>query len=1252
MMDATRRIGTMATLAWAWTLAVGAFAEPTATFTGAASTDLADAANWEGGTLPGADTVAVVDFAKLGGATAVTNSADLALAGLVLTNLPPSAALWGTNAQAAAMTTLTLGAAGLRTHRLPGAASNLTVNAHLAVAAEQAWSCVDECNLVFNGTISGTALLTVTNDHYVLHNVPPNYGGKIRYAALSPTSTDNRACLVEKGVWAQEVEMLRGRLELRFTGTSDWGEIFPGRTVRQSAICLLTLPGTPRVAFNDGDAYASPDSWFVVDTGAFTQNGGAVTSQVQVGYSSYASLYEMKGGFLRTKNLAVGYETRTAWTTNQEFRLMGGTVEADAVNLVWRASGYPSSHADMTVQGGTLTVADSASPGGGLILGRGRRETWMRADSASASGAFRQTGGVVKTPQVALGASNESAAYQALLTNSWVTLALDGGLLDVGARGFNLDAARWNVAEDGSDAGNARYRVSLKSGTLAAYAPFTSELDFVIPSNAAPFTVDTRGHDVTFAAPLWGSGAVEKAGSGTLTVLDGTRHRGRIDVKAGALKLVGAASADDTVDGAACWLWRADDAVQDLADGAEIETWPDATGARTAVYDGISKNDVAVTKPTAARNAFNGHAGVAFNQSALKVAADLNPLAGATNWTVCIVLKTSTAGLGNGREWYQARGVLGREEAGIVNDWGLVFDQNGHFGAGLGVKGGKDSCLYSARANAADGAPHVVFYSLDADGTRTLVVDGEVRRDAVSLDAATKSPRNKADIYFGVQNIDDSGPKHYAFIGTIAEIRFYPDKALTPGERAGLGATLAAKYGAPGDVAGTGGDDALKGELAQTAAEASVPDDGAAAWDAASLAAFDDGAAVESWPSLDGARVADLATGRLRMTGAADLATAVNGGVQAPRLVKGALNGHPVVRFNGSAALGVPDADSPVSGQTAWTVAMVFRTGDTVHPGTERKFYLGRALFGAELPGVNRADWGVTFWNEQGRVLAGYGGKNAGQADHNFVSRAWDLNDGEPHILIATFDTDAGVVEIQVDGVGLPEKQQACSPATPREAMRVLIGSMNADYGFEGDIAAFRLYGRVLSEAEKRALLDGWTDRFAVPPSPRSAHAAFASGRLGLGATNIAVAAGAALVLPVAETAPFTLQDGQRLTVAGTVKGTLGVGAGGVLDLAAAQPAALDGLWLRGGGTVRASLGQAAPVALGTFRAEGRTVIELVDVPAKMPPKWTLFTYTGEAALAEGVEWTLEGVSPASRVAVEDGRVTVRTAIGTAVILR
>mgnify|MGYP000107455598 FL=1 len=53
-----------------------------------------------------------------------------------------------------------------------------------------------------------------------------------------------------------------------------------------------------------------------------------------------------------------------------------------------------------------------------------------------------------------------------------------------------------------------------------------------------------------------------------------------------------------------------------------------------------------------------------------------------------------------------------------------------------------------------------------------------------------------------------------------------------------------------------------------------------------------------------------------------------------------------------------------------------------------------------------------------------------------------------------------------------------------------------------------------------------------------------------------------------------------------------------------------------------------------------------------MPATFTLFTYAGDAALAEGLDWALKGASPASRVVVEDGRVMVRTAIGTTVIFR
>ena len=1231
---------------------IGSVCAGTLSFTGTRSTDLSDAANWQGGALPTTEDVALVDFAVLNGATAITNSTDLAFAGLVLTNLPANVTWWGTNTMAASMTTLTLGSEGWRTHRGRTTASNLVLNVNFATSAEQAWSLVDDFKLDFNGTISGTELLSITNDHYVIHNEPPAYGGKILYAYRSVSY--HYACLAKKGVWAREVEQTSGRMELRFTDKVTWRELFPGRAVSQGAGLLLTLPGEPQVVFEAGDSYKGT-AYLVTDKGGLLQTGGAITSSVQVGYSAYPSYYEMTGGSLDADRFVVGNAAKTEWKTNQAFRLSGGTVKANAVELGWKARGNAMSHTDISLGGGTFTVTDSSSAANGLILGANRIDTGNPRTGNSVSGAFRQTGGMFKTPQVALGLHvSDDVRYWIPLTNGWVSLSLDGGIFDVGARGFQWVANRWNARPEGDETTsvNSRYRLSFKSGTLAAYAPFTSELDLEIPANTTPLVVDTRANDVTFAAPLWGSGDFEKKGSGSLTIVDGTRHSGRIDVKEGTLKVVGTVSADDTVDGTTCWTWRAEDAVGGRAEGDEIETWTDSTGVRSAVYDGISKNGVAVTRPTVELNAFNGRPGVNFNQSALKIAKDVNPLAGSTNWTICVVLKTSTVGLGSNPAWYQARGILGREESGIVDDWGLVFDANGHFGAGMGVRGGKDTVLYSSQANSADGRPHVVFYSLDCDGTRTLVVDGEVRKNTVELNATTKSPRNKADVYLGVQNIADNGPQYYAFIGSIAEVRFYPDKALTPGERAGLGATLAAKYGASSAIIGTGSGDAQKGEMVSIAVDAPMPDDGAAAWDADSLLALDDGAAVESWTALDGVKVANLETGRLRMMGEKDLSSQVNGAIRAPVLVKNALNGHPVVHFSGNEALGIPSDSSPVSGQTAWSVAMVFRTSDRANPGSNAQFYMGRGLFGAELPATSRADWGVTFWGDQGRILAGYGGKNVGNVDRNFISRAWDLNDGEPHILITTFDVDKGEVDIQVDGVGIVQTEQKCSTSTPREAMRVLIGAMNTDYRFTGDVAAFRLYDHVLSENEREALLAGWTDRFAVPPAPRYGHAALESGRLGLGAREIHISAGASLALPIVRSAPFVLKDGQRLTVDGSVTGTLGVGRGGILDLVSGAPTALDGLWLRDAGVVKASFNQTVPVAVSTFRADGTPVVRMTDCPAKTPPKFTLFTYAGEATLAEELSWTVEGASRTSTIVVEDGKVMVRTASGTMLIFR
>ena len=127
------------------------------------------------------------------------------------------------------------------------------MNVHLATSANQVWLFADEKSVTFNGTISGTAYLAMTNDCYLTHNVPPNYGGTIRYGSRN-RNTFNCVQLKQKGPWAQDVEMGHGRLELCFGGPADWAEIFPRRLVRleEDAMLLATFPGPAHVAFNDG----------------------------------------------------------------------------------------------------------------------------------------------------------------------------------------------------------------------------------------------------------------------------------------------------------------------------------------------------------------------------------------------------------------------------------------------------------------------------------------------------------------------------------------------------------------------------------------------------------------------------------------------------------------------------------------------------------------------------------------------------------------------------------------------------------------------------------------------------------------------------------------------------------------------------------------------------------------------------------------------------------------------------------------
>jgi len=157
---------------------------------GGTGTDLAEAANWSGGVLPGADDVGVVDFSSYKGGNALTLSADLALGGLQLSNMAADVSITGES-------TLTLGAQGV-----VGSGKRLTLGVPVATAAKQVWN-LGKGQLTTSKTFSGTSELVISNYMEVVHNgTALGYDGNMHYYAAG-----NRLSTVYKGTgkWCKEL---------------------------------------------------------------------------------------------------------------------------------------------------------------------------------------------------------------------------------------------------------------------------------------------------------------------------------------------------------------------------------------------------------------------------------------------------------------------------------------------------------------------------------------------------------------------------------------------------------------------------------------------------------------------------------------------------------------------------------------------------------------------------------------------------------------------------------------------------------------------------------------------------------------------------------------------------------------------------------------------------------------------------------------------------------------------------------------
>lgn len=440
------------------------------------------------------------------------------------------------------------------------------------------------------------------------------------------------------------------------------------------------------------------------------------------------------------------------------------------------------------------------------------------------------------------------------------------------------------------------------------------------------------------------------------------------------------------------------------SDGSTISNWTDSVAAKVATQ--ITPAD----QPQLYSNALNGHKVVRFSSAAsqyLKVAATNSPLSGATNFTLVVVLKTSTPGIVSNL-FYENTGIIGGEQPTAVPDWALGLSGS-QLAGGLGD--GSSGCnadvsLYGG--NVTDGKPHIVMYVRSGNSIR-LFIDGLI---VAAQDGLCAAPRGVYDFQIGAMT-----PGTRFFDGDIAEIQIY-NRALNLLELPRVNQALAATYGLSG-VAGTA----------------------ACRWTADSLTGSDN-SFVTNWTDTLGGKLASQPLAGNR-----------------PRLYSNVINGHKVVRFTSglSQYLTVAAADSPIAGAGSFTLVTVFKTQT---PGaSSANFYQTTGLLGCEQSGIV-PDWALCLNGIQ--LGAGLGG-GTGSCGTDYGLYGGYVTDGNAHIAMCVRSGDT--ITLYVDGVRIASQSALCSSA--RGNYNFQIGAMTTNsLFFNGDIAEIQLYNRALNAWE------------------------------------------------------------------------------------------------------------------------------------------------------------------------------------------
>jgi hypothetical protein len=440
------------------------------------------------------------------------------------------------------------------------------------------------------------------------------------------------------------------------------------------------------------------------------------------------------------------------------------------------------------------------------------------------------------------------------------------------------------------------------------------------------------------------------------------------------------------------------------SNGTPVGAWTDSVLGKPA------SQLAAGNQPQFYTNALNGHNVVRFASAAsqfLTVAAANSPLAGATDFTIVTVFRSSTPGIA-GSSFFQNTGLIGAEQPNVVADWALCLNGTE---LGMGLGSGNSGCngdvsLYGGTVT--DGNPHIGI-AVRSGSIIRLYVDGVIVAEQNSL---CTGARGNYDFQIGAMTTGSG-----YFDGDVAEIQLY-NRALNAQEITSTDSALAMTYGMSG-IAGA--------PLCE--------------WTADNLAGAD-GTSVSNWTDSIGGKNATQSVATSQ-----------------PKVYSNVLNGHKTVRFLSAASqyLTVAAADSPISGAGSFTMVVVLKT---VTPGNSSAlFYQNTGLLGAEQPGVV-SDWAFCLNGSQLGAGLGSGGSGCGT---DYSKYGGNVTDGKPHI--AMYLRAGDTITLYVDGTIVATQGSLCPDA--RGDYPFQIGAMTTtSYFYTGDIAAIQLYNRALSPAE------------------------------------------------------------------------------------------------------------------------------------------------------------------------------------------